>query len=59
MVSMRHAPDTRWLDVYENDTYIGHIWQRADNKWLFEAETDDIPETILSDIRAIRATLNL
>ena len=58
MVSLQHDSDNGWFNVYENDTYIGHLWQRVDKKWLFEADVADIPEAILSDILAIRATLN-
>ena len=59
MVSLQHDSDNGWFDVYVGNTYIGHIWQRADKKWLFEADIADVPEPILSDIRAIRATLSL
>lgn len=59
MVSMQHDSDNGWFEVYENETYIGDLWQRADKKWLFESRRDDIPNATLSDVQAILSTLNL
>lgn len=60
MVSMRLAvDDSGSFDVYENATYIGHIWQRADKIWLFERAICDIADNALVDVQSIIDTLNL
>ena len=57
MVSLTH--DMGWFNVHENGVYIGHIWCRCDNKWLFEADRKDATERALLDVGAILLTLNL
>jgi hypothetical protein len=59
MVSLTHCADNGWFNVHENGVYIGHIWCRCDNKWVFEADMNSIPECVLSDVKAILNTLNL
>lgn len=59
MVTLRHDADKGQFGVLECDTYIGYLWCQADNKWIFVADMNKIPNCILSDVMAILHTLNL
>lgn len=58
MVTLRHDADKGWFGVLECGTYIGYLWWRIDNKWVFEASWGTISDCTLSDIKAILRTLN-
>lgn len=58
MVTLEHGTDKGRFSVLECGTYIGYLWCRVDNKWVFEADRNKIPGYILSDVKAILYTLN-